>query len=82
MAGLDPSSGVYRDQRITKIEIPSNPVFIGVSSHPFDVAYYKRKGAHTLMLHPSLFFVIVVISRDQSKVLVDVVILMKNIVAV
>ena len=31
-----------RDQRITKIGIPSNPVFIGVSSHPFDVAFYNE----------------------------------------
>ena len=37
-----------RDQRITKIGIPSNPVFIGVSSHPFDVAFYN-KGCYLLV---------------------------------
>lgn len=31
------------DQRITKLGIPSNPVFIGVSSHPFDVAFYNER---------------------------------------
>ena len=41
MAGLN-HLWCLRDRRITKIEIPSNPVFIGVSSHPFDVAFYNE----------------------------------------
>ena len=36
---------IFGYRRITKVWVPSNPVFIGVSSHPFDVASYRSDGS-------------------------------------
>ncbi len=53
MAGLDRK--VLNSRRITKLVAPSNPVFIGVSSHPLVWLFIIRSGT-LYQRHPAPIF--------------------------